>query len=429
MQNFDTIIANSMLALKGVILTIIAVTGFSNTHSVINNLSNNTIQESTIEQSINSTEGIIGALDKKKNSTTPENVEKSKFKINKLNRLELIAEEYKTINTQGSQTKKIDSDNVYTQKYKELISTLNINSTNAKKTNNNDGSKTIDTKKQTGTDSGSAQTENIISPIPKIDINQTNTDDSVVNIRCENKSGNKIKVITGSGTLISKTGVILTAAHVAAPVYASELGQSYNCFARIKNPASEQFPVKTIFINPKWISDHFHEFEKSYSESGEHDFAFLKIDTTNKSFSNKKQSEKINLINKINVISRSGISLNSINPGDRINIIAYPASVYEKYGVSTALYRKNESNQIDSILTSSNPSYGKYLIETKNSSLGQSGASGGGIFDTNGNIIAVISNSVPSETSLTQTKIRAVLLSYINESLKQFIGKSISDLQ
>lgn len=404
MQNFDIIIANSLSALKGVVLTIIAVMSFSNTQDVVDNLSNKKIPEKTIEQSVNSTQNIINVLNKKKNNSTPENSEKSKFKINKLNKLELVAEEYKTINNQGSQTKKIDGDSAYSKKYKDLIDTLNINSTNIKK-------------------------ENVISPIPKIEINQTNTDDSVVNIRCENKIGNKIKVITGSGTLISKTGIILTAAHVAAPVYASELGQSYNCFARIKNPASEQFPLKTIFINPKWISDHFHEFEKSYSESGENDYALLKIDTINKSFSDKQNSEKITLINKMNALSRSNISLGSISSGDSIKIIAYPASVYEKYGVSTALYRKSESNQIDSILTSSNPSYGKYLIETKNSSLGQSGASGGGIFDRDGNIIAVISNSIPSETSATQTKIRAVLLSYINESLKQFIGKSINDLQ
>lgn len=414
MQNFDKIIENSMLALKGVLVTIITAIGLSGVtginfpdHSTTTsnpqnktNIYNNTISSSTIDQSIKEVETIIGVLSKKKLTSTSENSNNSKFKLDKLNMLQLVADEYQTVET--------------------------------KKNKQHSGEQETNTK-ETIRETGFL---NMLSPTPnqdtaitsqEIDITKTNSEESIVNIRCESKNGSKIKVITGSGIIISRTGSILTAAHVAAPVYASEQGQNYTCFARIKNPASEQIPIKTIFIHPKWVSLHFHEFDQSYLESGEYDFAILKINLKSSKFTNKNNEEQTSLINKINSLARANLGLNSVKSEDLIKISAYPAGDYQKYGVTTALYRKTESNQINSILTTQNYSYGHNLLETQNSSLEQSGASGGGIFDNQGNLIALISNSVPSDTSLGQKKIRGVLLSYINISIKQITGKSLND--
>lgn len=233
-------------------------------------------------------------------------------------------------------------------------------------------------------------------------------DDSVVNIRCENKTSNTLKVITGSGVIISSSGLILTAAHVAAPLYGQQNINKYNCYARINDPAAGNYPLKVVFIDPDWVSKYYSVFDKTHPETGENDIAILQMNVS--SISNIRPAE---------------ITGVSPNVGDSIIIKAYPSDVYGKLGVFTVLPRKSESNAIGSLLNFSGEINSPYdLLETKPSSLGQSGASGGGIFNNQGQLIGIISNSVSSEI-LLKNKIRALTINHIEERIKSNLGRSI----
>ncbi len=251
-----------------------------------------------------------------------------------------------------------------------------------------------------------------------VSITNQESEESLVNIRCENKTNNTIKVITGSGVIISSSGLILTAAHVAAPVYSEQNGGKYNCYARIKNPATGNYPVKVVFINPDWVSKYYSEFDKSYSESGENDIAILQIDNSGGKISNSEMSD-------LNNVAYTILSADIPNLGDSVEIKSYPADVYGKSDVFTVLPRKSETNSIDGLFNFSGGIDSPFdLIETKPSSLGQPGASGGGIFNTQGQLIGIISNMVSSDV-LFKNKIRALSVKYIDNELKRNLGKSI----
>ncbi len=260
----------------------------------------------------------------------------------------------------------------------------------------------------------------VISSTPEQSISNS-PDDNVVNIRCENKTSNTLKVVTGSGVIISSDGLILTAAHVAAPMYTEQSVGKYSCYARIKDPASGKFPIKVVYIDRNWVNKYYANFEGTYSETGENDVALLQITTSN-------SSADITTASVLRNISPAKISDLPFNLNDQITIKSYPSDVYGKFGVFSVLPRKSETNAIENVFNFNGDVNGPYdLIETKPSSLGQSGASGGGIFNNKGQLIGIISNYVSSEI-LLKNKIRAISIKHIDNEIKANLGKSIFEL-
>lgn len=239
-----------------------------------------------------------------------------------------------------------------------------------------------------------------------ISIKNKGSDESIVHIRCiEELNGKTQKITTGSGVIISSSGLILTAAHVASQVYKS----TNNCYIKIGNPASGNYPIKVVFIDQNW--------SKKAVETGESDIAMLQID------SERLDKKDVSSINNASYAILSPIS--TVNQNESISIKSYPTDSYGKYGVLTALPRKSESNSIYSLYNFNGSISSTFdLIETQASALGQSGASGGGIFNNQGQLIGIISNTVPSDI-LIKNKIRAISIKYIESEISRVTGNSI----
>ena len=379
-----SIIKNSSLFIA-TILSLFSTTTPSTSSNNPNQI-NLGVSDSAKKQAIENTNKIIGVLNQD-NLTTSIFVSTSTKKLNALN---LVAPEYKNISTD----------------------IVNITSKNKKnKTRDIIGTSTTN---QVGVSNSNTLENNAVF------ITQRSSDDSVVNIRCENKISNTLKVVTGSGVLISSSGLILTAAHVAAPVYAKQMGNnSYACVARIKNPATGSYPLKVVFIDPTWVSKYYSMFDKTYSETGENDLALLQIDSGS--------STKIsgNDTTKLNSASYAILNSTSVDVDNPISIKAYPSDIYGKFGVFASLPRQSETNSIEGLFNFNSSASAHYdLLETNPSSLGQSGASGGGIFNDQGQLIGIISNMVSSDI-LLQNKIRALSISYIDKQVKSGLGVSI----
>ncbi|MEI6553183.1 MAG: serine protease [bacterium] len=388
MNNIGGLIEQSVLIIKKsslIIATILSLFSATTSTSSSNNFKTTTgglgVSDSTTKQAIENTNKIIGVLNEG-GIITPTAIATTTKKLNELN---IIAPTFTKITKSATPTTDFTTKSTTTH--------------------------TANTKSQVGT-------QNIEQK--KIFIEKKGDGESAVNIRCENKTNNTLKVITGSGVLISSSGLILTAAHVAAPVYAKQNGDnSYTCVARIRNPATGSYPIKIVFIDPIWISKYYTMFDKTYSETGENDIALLQIDSA----SSVKISDTD--IANLNKGTYANLNSDSVGIGDIATIKAYPSDIYGKAGIFTALPRQSETNSIEGLLNfdgSANTPYD--LLETKPSSLGQSGASGGGIFNNQGQLIGIISNMISSDV-LLKNKIRALSINYIDNRIKNNLGMSI----
>ena len=379
MNNTIEFIGKLFGAIKNTFVVITMFVGlFTNTTSSPTSIVKNIIPESKIQTALKNTEQIIGTLSQGNISTSTD----------------VITEIPKKADQMIQATKK--------------LSQLNLVAPNHEYFFGNKGKVIVKTPATT--------TPNLNKEIL---INTEGSIDSVVNIRCEKKVGNSLKVITGSGVLINETGLILTAAHVAAPVYARENGGTYKCFSRVKDPATGNYPIKLVFIDKNWINKYYYEFDKTHTETGEFDIALLQID-------NSKEIKDTDIA-LLNGQSHSSLSISVPKIGDSILIESYPADDYGKYGVFMVLPRKTEVGSIGQLFNFNNDGSSTFdLIETEPSSLGQSGASGGGIFNDQGQLIGIISNSVTSNI-LLKNKIRALSIKYIDKEIKNLTGKSLSD--
>lgn len=227
---------------------------------------------------------------------------------------------------------------------------------------------------------------------------------SIANIFCKTQNGNAISVVTGSAVIVNPLGVAVTNAHVAQyalieKYFKGTQGKTMNCYGRIGSPASGTYKLDVLYISPNWIRKNSRNIiDPNFTETGEDDLAIIRlIPTTNKPF------------------SYTNISDDTLRAASNIYIGSYPALELRDKGLNAALYGRYEQNtvrQIDYYFSS------KPIFETNPSSMGQAGSSGGGIFDTKGNLAGTIALIIQNSNSSTPY-IRGLTVDHINKTLSE----------
>lgn len=267
----------------------------------------------------------------------------------------------------------------------------------------------------------------IINSIPTYESIQSDPEKSVVNILCRIYEGKSIKNISSSGVLISNNGIILTNAHVAIHPFLEKYGhKNISCIAKNGSPATGTTPVEFIYISPKWTFLHKGEINGVLSQdSGEHDFAILKI-----SPGNVPNIQKIPIRNPeslLNFAINNQNDLNKLSVGQSIRVFGYPIDTNQLSPLKLV-----DQVSITNLYSFAGNQSSHELIETTASKVGKSGASGGPIVDEYNYLIGIIANVIPVSGSYSASagsnKIHGISIDYINNALKNETGLSLFDI-
>jgi hypothetical protein len=239
--------------------------------------------------------------------------------------------------------------------------------------------------------------------------------DVLVNIICTQKVGNMTKASTGSGVIISPTGVVITNAHVAQFFLLEDSGSgSVDCAIYKENIPTFGYRADLIYISPIWIEDNKEiMLEENPRGTGEKDYAFLQI--------TENTNPVLKLPSKFSytpVMTEESI----YTEGRRISVGGFPGSPLSIFDLAKAGSLKTDNTRIRDVFTILGETID--IFSTEKTPVAAKGASGGGVFYNN-NLIGV---TVTVTKEGNGARINAITTDYINRDLADEAGFNLNTI-
>ncbi len=248
----------------------------------------------------------------------------------------------------------------------------------------------------------------VITPEIIPDFEKINTDarKTIVNILCTTKYGD-LSPISGTGVIISSSGLILTNAHIAQYFLLKDFREKdyLKCVGRTGSPAYPKYNLELVYISQNWVRANKSILkEQNPTGTGEDDFAFLRISGN---------------IDESNNQTKSYIEPNTrelINVSEPVLLASYPAGFLGGLSILRDLNITSAVTNIQDIFTFKDGTID--LISVGGTVVSQKGSSGGLVVDKKTSLIGIITTS--SEGSTTSSRgLNAITLAYINRALQR----------
>jgi hypothetical protein len=243
--------------------------------------------------------------------------------------------------------------------------------------------------------------------------------ESLVNVYCTLRTTKRNVPLTASGVVIDPRGVVLTNAHVAQYVLLKDFvsKDAIKCSIRTGSPAVAKYEAKILYISPEWIERHAEDILSSAPEgTGRDDYAFLLIGESLDDEETRPDSFEF---------TTPTLTEELLLPGAPILLGAYPAGIFDPLSIEKVLYAQTLKTTIKKLLTFDKKNVD--LISTGGTYLSQTGSSGGAVLDKNGFLAGIFVTSTQKE-DFEERDLRAITMTHINRSLREYAGLTIPGL-
>jgi hypothetical protein len=229
--------------------------------------------------------------------------------------------------------------------------------------------------------------------------------------------------MTGTGTIITPQGVVLTNAHLGQ-FFAFEHTnpQQIICWLRTGSPAREAYKASLLYISTKWVGQNAgNQQVEEPSGTGERDFALLLIATSTKSVN--LSGETTTKPTPLQSFPPALTYDNSSTPAhqDSVLVAGYSAGFLGASEIERNLYTSSSITKIEDIYTFEETKRPIDLFMLKGSISAQKGTSGGAVVNNKGKLIGIVSIVTKGKTT-NERLLGAISLSHITQSFFEETG-------
>ena len=243
--------------------------------------------------------------------------------------------------------------------------------------------------------------------------------DALVNLYCVVSGSDD--VVSGSGVIIDRRGIILTNAHVGMSFLFSAVNAPslYECTVRIGSPAEPRYRAELLYIPAGWIDADIAQFGKTDDKNyvyGKQDYALLYITATINARASLPSS--FPFMQTENIVPAKGTP---------VYILGYPASYLGATTVVKDLYLISSHSFVDAIKPI-DMGTGEDVMAFKGTIAGQHGTSGGAIVESGGKFVGIPTYYAEEFGNTTDDNVlHAITIAYIDADLKKSTGYSLKE--